>query len=96
MSRLHRNVLGGSAVLALIGGTSLWALTDQTRLGSVLIRVGMVLAALWLVAPKVRRPGRAGVVFLAVVTAVLIRPKLLWPALIGTGLYGLARRRERR
>jgi hypothetical protein len=96
VSRLHRNLLGGAAVLALLGGASLWALTDQARLGSVLIRVGMVLAALWLVAPQVRRPGRAGVVFLAVVTAVLLRPKLLWPALIGTGLYGLARRRGSR
>lgn len=92
MSRFQRHLLGLAALATLLGGASIWALSDQSRVGSVLVRSGAMLGAVWFVAPSIRRPGRAGLIIMGMLAAVVIRPKLLIPALLALAIWGYTRR----
>lgn len=60
--------------------------------GGVLLRVGVILGAVWLVAPLIRKPGLAGVIGLAAGALVMVRPKLIW-ALVAAAVIWWASRR---
>jgi hypothetical protein len=76
--------LGGLVVVIQGGGTT----------GEVLIRTGVMLAAAWLVAPQIRRPGPATIVGLGAVALVIARPRLLVPIVIAAVVWWLARRKR--
>lgn len=76
--------LGGLIVVMQGGGTT----------GEVLIRTGVMLGAVWLVAPLIRRPGPATLVALAAMGLVVVRPRLLIPLVVGAVVWWLARRKQ--
>ncbi len=60
--------------------------------GGTLIRVSLLLGALWLVAPLLRRPGPATLAGLAAAAVVVIRPRLIVAVVIGAVIWRLASR----
>ncbi len=71
--------MGWAALLLLVAGVFLMARpNDDPYLGAVTLRAGLVLGALWLALPNIRRTPRwllAGVGVLAVV--IVVRPRLV-------------------
>ena len=96
MDRPTRILLGLAALGALVaGGTILVSGSDDT-IGGVLIRVGLLLGAGWLVAPLIRRPSFASLGLLAVGALVLIRPRLIVAVVVAAVLWSLSARKRRR
>lgn len=62
--------------------------------GGVLVRVGLLLCAAWLVAPAVRRPSLATIGFLVAGTAVLVRPRLIVAVAVAAVIWRLNRRQK--
>lgn len=79
---MHRPTLGFISLALLVGGVilTLRPPNGDTYLGAVGLRSGLVLGALWLALPNLRRVPRWLLYALAVLAAVLIvRPRLfLW------------------
>jgi hypothetical protein len=85
----------GLAALALIGGgvvVFVWG-SDETAAG-VLIRVGAMLGAAWLVAPLLRRPSVASIALLVAGTLVVLRPRLIVAVTVAAVLWRLSSRRR--
>ena len=89
-----RMFLGGVAVAMLAAGAWVLASGEDAALGGVLVRVGLVLGAAWLVAPVVRRPSLATLALLAAGALVLIRPRLILAVAVGAVLWRLTQRRQ--
>ena len=84
----------GIAALALALAGLIVVLQGGGTTGEVLIRTGVMLAAVWLVAPLIRRPGPATLVGLAAMALVVVRPRLLIPLVVGAVVWWLARRKH--
>jgi len=84
---MHRPTLGMIAVVLLVAGAALHYWSPQghgyPQFVAAFVRVGAVLAALWLALPDVRQPqSRMLLIAAAVMILVLaVRPRLFLPAL---------------
>lgn len=87
-----RNLLGLAALLSLTAGAAALAWRQAGVGGEVLIRAGVMLAAFWLVAPLVRHPKPTTAAMAAVAALVMVRPRLLAPAVVGAIIWWLAAR----
>lgn len=95
MTPTTRRLLGVITLLMLAaGGLWLW-LEPAAPTGGVLLRVGLILGAVWLVAPLIRRPSLAAMVGLAVAALVLARPRLLWVVPVAAVVWRLSSARAR-
>jgi hypothetical protein len=93
MTSSTRLWLGVAALGLLGGGVAVFVWGSDEAMGGVLIRVGLMLGAAWLVAPLVRRPSLATLGGLAVVALVVFRPRLILPVVLGAVLWRFASRR---
>lgn len=87
-----RSTLGLAAALLMAAGTGVVVWGPDPLPGEVLIRAGVLVGALWLVGPLIRRPGLATLGALAAGVAVVARPRLLIPIVVAAVLWWLARR----
>lgn len=96
MNRSNRILLGVAAAVLALGGAGLliWGESRQVT-GEVMIRAGAVLAALWLVAPEIKRPGLAAILWMVAGVLVLIRPRLVFVLVVGVIVWLLGRRSRR-
>lgn len=78
-------VVGGIA--ALVWGS------DETT-GGVLIRVGLLLGAGWLVAPLIKRPSVATLALLGAGALVLVRPRLIVAVAVAAVFWRLSARKR--
>lgn len=96
MSRSTRLVVGAAAlVLAGVGSFLAFARGDNVT-GGTLIRVALLLGALWLVAPTLKRPGPATLAGMAAAAIVVIRPRLIVAVVVGAIIWRFASRSTRR
>jgi hypothetical protein len=93
MTPATRLWLGVAALGLLGGGVAVFVWGSDEAMAGVLIRVGLMLGAAWLVAPLIRRPSLATVAGLAVVALVVFRPRLIFPVVLGAVLWRFASRR---
>lgn len=93
MTPSTRLLLGVAALGLLGGGVAAFVWGSDDAMAGVLIRVGLVLGAAWLVAPLVRRPSLATMAGLAGVALVVFRPRLILPLVLGAVLWRFASRR---
>lgn len=84
-----------AVVLAGAGAFLAFAHGDNVT-GGTLIRVAMLLGALWLVAPLLKRPGPAMLAGLAAAAVVVVRPRLIFAVAIGAVIWRVASRSARR
>ncbi|MGH8911187.1 MAG: hypothetical protein ACRDVD_01645 [Acidimicrobiia bacterium] len=96
MDRPTRILLGLAALGALVAGGAvlLWGSDDTT--GGVLIRVGLLLGAGWLVAPLIRRPTLATLGLMVAGALVLVRPRLIVAVVVAAVLWSMSARKRRR
>jgi hypothetical protein len=91
--------LGALGVLAMLIGLVTIVLADPgegSPTGGVLIRTGAVLGAIALVLPSIRKPSLPTVLVAgAGLVLVLVRPGLVWAALIGWVAWVLLSRQRR-
>jgi hypothetical protein len=81
---VHRPSLGIISLALIVGGAVLmaWPINGDPYLGAVSVRAGLVLGALWLALPNIRRAPHWLLYGVAVLALVLIvRPRLLLYAL---------------
>lgn len=95
---MHRPSLGIISLVLLVGGTALLVrpLNGDTYLGAISLRSGLVLGALWLALPNLRRiPRRVlyGIAVLAIV--IIVRPRLIVFALPVAAMFSVASRWSR-
>lgn len=100
---MHRPTVGliavalfaGAAILYLIGGND----SDHQAFAGAFVRVGAIMAVLWLALPaaqRMRNPWLLGVWIVGAIVLVM-RPKLFpWVLLVGVVLYFLRPRRRPR
>lgn len=93
VSTTSRLLLGIATALCLAVGGALILWGSGTRSGEVLVRVGLLLGAAWLVAPLVRRPGLATIGFLAAGALLVVRPRLVFVLPVVAIVWRLSRRR---
>lgn len=96
---MHRPSLGIIAFALLVGGTALLVrpVEGDTYLGAVTLRSGLVLGAIWLALPNLRRIPRRVLYGIAVVAGVLIfRPRLILYALPVAAMFTVASRWSRK
>lgn len=94
MDRTLRLMIGVAALVLGVGGAAWVLAADDTLSGEVAIRVSLVLAAVWLAAPMLRRPGPATVAAGAVAVLALIRPRLVVVVIVGVVIWRLSTRRR--
>lgn len=89
-----RLLLGMAGLGLIVAGFIMvfWGSDDAG--GGVLVRVGLVLGAAWLVAPAIRRPSLATIGLLVAGSAVLFRPRLIVAVAIAAVMWRLAQRRN--
>jgi hypothetical protein len=92
VSPTTRLLIGLAAVGLLIGGAGAVLWTAADALGGMLIRVGVLFGAVWLVAPLIKRPGLASIAGLGAGALVLVRPRLIWAVAAGLVIWWFARR----
>lgn len=92
MSRSTRFLIGLAALLTGGAGFALLVWGDGGVLDEVLIRVGIILAAVWLVGPVVRRPALTTASMAVGAVALVVLPRLGIVLLAAT--IFLARRRR--
>lgn len=93
----QRRVIGWLALLGLLGGCGLclWQVNLQDGAGGSLLRVGLVLGALWQALPERCVPGARlfsfwqGLVMFLVMLAVVRRPLIVLPVLFILGVLSL-------
>ena len=93
----QRRLIGWLALLGLLGGGGLclWEANLQDGAGGSLLRVGLVLGALWQALPERCVPGAKlfsfwhGLVMFLVMMAVVRRPWIVLPVLMIVGLLSL-------
>ena len=90
-----RVLLAVAATVLLAAGVAVLVWGTDRALAGVLIRVGLIFGAAWLVAPLVKRPSLATLAFLAALGLVLIRPRLILAVVLGVVLWRLAGKRRR-
>lgn len=93
MNPATRLALGFIALGMLIAGGAVMVWGSDSPTGGVLVRVGAILGAVWLVAPSFRRPGLASLIGLAAGTLVLIRPRLVWVVVVAALVWWAGKRR---
>lgn len=87
-------LLGAAAVLLGAFGVW-WVLTQDDPLnGEVALRVAVILGAVWLVAPMIRRPGVTAVVASMAAALVILRPRLIVVVAVAAILWRLSGRRR--
>lgn len=89
-----RLLLGIAAVGLIVAGLSLALFGGEEATGGMLIRVGVLLGAAWLVAPSVRRPSLATVALLVAGALVLIRPRLVAAVAVAALIWWMRRRQR--
>lgn len=93
---MHRPTLGFISLALMIGGAFLMArpVDGDTYLGAIGLRSGLVLGAIWVALPNIRRAPRWLLYAAAVPAAVLIvRPRLVLyalPVAVVVALFGVA------
>lgn len=90
-----RLLLGIVSIVLLLAGAALALWGSDTFTAEIILRVGLVTGAWWLVAPLIRRPGWAAVVMLVIGVLVLVRVRLVIPMLVGAVIWRWAKRRDR-
>lgn len=93
VSTTTRLLLGIATALCLAVGGALIVWGSDTRGGEVLVRVGLLLGAAWLVAPLVRRPSLATIGLLVGAALLVIRPRLVFVLPVFAIVWRLSRRR---
>lgn len=78
-------------LLAAAGSFLAFARGDNVT-GGTLIRVALLLGAVWLVGPLLRRPGPATLAGLAATAVVVIRPRLIVAVVLGAVIWRIAAR----
>jgi hypothetical protein len=100
---MHRPTLGVISLVLIIGGAILMMrpIDGDSYLGAISVRAGLVLGAIWVSLPNIRRAPRWLLLAVSVLAIVLIiRPRLLLYALPVAALVALvgatSRSKERR
>lgn len=89
---MHRPTLGVISLVLIIGGAilMLWPISDDSYLGAISVRAGLVLGAIWVSLPNIRRAPSWLLWAISVLAVVLIvRPRLLLYALPVAALVAL-------
>lgn len=96
MNQSTRLLIGLVAlVLAGVGAFLAFARGDNVT-GGTMIRVALLLGALWLVAPMLKRPGPATLAGLGAAAIVVVRPRLLIVFVVGAVIWRYSSRSGRR
>lgn len=90
-------LLIGLVALALAGAGAFLAFARGDNVtGGTVIRVALLLGALWLVAPLLKRPAPATMVGLAAAAVVVVRPRLIIVFVVGAVIWRYTSRSARR
>ena len=99
---MHRPSLGIASLALIVGGAvfMVWPIDGDPYFGAIGVRAGLVLGALWLALPNIRRVPRWLLSAVGVLAAVVIvRPRLILWAIPIAGLvaiFGAVSRRTSR